>query len=87
MKQHYPYRFKTEYEFKNEFGESWWKVVDWNIWLMNDLLGKSLPIMINEVGLTSKLICNYSYNGISWKIYGTMLIENKPSYKPKNFVY
>ena len=84
MKKHYPYRFKTEEEFIEEFGECWHPDnIDWSYPEMNYLFGTPFPYD-NVIEIRYILGLN------SWCVSESMLIKNKrtkPNYKPKTFIY
>ena len=76
----YPFRFKTEEEFIEEFGDRWASPVDWGVSSMNYLFGQDFKSF--DPTATGG-------NQDGWHINRKMLIENdndyKPSYKPKKF--
>ncbi len=94
----YPYRFKTEEEFIEEFGEDWKDALidsggpNWTTaGEMDHLFGKDFPFKENELNLTDS---TYPIDGrwndpesiYNWLISWDMLTKNKPiqpSYKPK----
>jgi hypothetical protein len=89
----YPYRFKTEQEMINDYGENWMEVFGETGWNsdMNNLLGIDYPFMVDELNLDSTSPMNDDFediNGIDWSICPKMLTKNKPTkpnYKPKKF--
>jgi hypothetical protein len=87
MINNYPYRFKTEQEFINEYGGKF----RYNYYLdiqiqscwsenMDYLFGKLYPFVISEFDLKNKLLYMDDY-----LIKSFMLTKNviKPTYKPK----
>lgn len=92
MKNKYPYRFKTEKEFIDEYGSNWRHGrIDcgWNI-RMDYLLGKEYEYIKNEIVEDEYGELPIArVNGKSdyrWSISWGMLTKNKPkvpSYKPR----
>lgn len=91
----YPYRFKTEQEFINEFGENWRAVImrsgpDWAD-SMDHLFGQDFPYEDSQLNPRDSRYpvngrMNDPYTGCDWKISWEMLIPNKPkipNYKPR----
>jgi len=79
----WPYRFKTEEEFKNEFGVSWRSYVHWNSsGRMDHLFGTNWEYLDKNRHTIEDININYS-----WFINEKMLTENenKPNYKPRKF--
>jgi hypothetical protein len=77
------YRFKTEIEFEEEFGEDWKKLLGWNInGGMNYLFG----IVISEYIITDRIYSFIRYDG--WWINTDMVVVVPtliPDYRPKKF--
>ena len=84
MLKHYPYRFKTEEEFLEEYGERWHPDdIDWSYPEMNYLFGTPFP---HDNFIES----GYTLGLNNWYVSKNMLTKNvrtKPSYKPKTFIY
>lgn len=89
----YPYRFKTEKEFIDTFGEDWRDVItdrgpNWADGGMDHLFGKVFPFDKSKLNSKDN---DYPINGRwydpetskSWMIGWDMLISRLPSYKPK----
>ena len=90
----YPYRFKTEEECKNEFGDNWpwdcYPEIGWNE-EMTHLLGKDFPYLENELELDNQKADKSEDRlplgktrfideyGKDWLIGWDMLIKNKPN--------
>jgi len=79
MTEHYPYRFKTEAEFIEEFGENWnigrRGTVDWAIPKMNYLFGIPYPYYyVDRLEIPFTRLPSFDGWSISWD----MLTENKP---------
>jgi len=93
---YYPYRFKTEEEMVEEFGEYWHTGTEfdsgWND-DMDEFLGKDYPFQENEVKHDHhqpRLQRFHDSRGNGWSIDWKMLTKNKPklpTYQPKKFVY
>lgn len=94
MSQVFPYRFKTEQEFIEQFG------IDWKDYIqkdglpnwshdMNHLFGKPFPFIKNELHFNSEYPINSrwydSFIDEDWKISWLMLTktETRPNYNPK----
>ncbi len=91
MNLEYPYRFKTEQEFIEEYGEDWrlgnirgLGAFYWNP-SMNYLLGKDYPFVINLNVLDEDDIIP---NCDEWCISPDMLTKKVivPNYRPKVFI-
>jgi len=92
----YKYRFKTEEELLDEFGDNWHEEVDWNDeGYMDYLLGTDIDekyIEEDDYGIREFYIPNtntrVSYS--KWIITGNLIKKEKvlpPQYKPKKLVY
>jgi hypothetical protein len=85
----YPYRFKTNQEFIEEYGENWINSgIDWNDGNeMDYLFGQDYPFFIDEHDNLPKLSnTNPNISFGDWTISWDMLTPNiikKPNYKPK----
>jgi hypothetical protein len=93
----YPYRFKTEAEFIEEYGENWRDIVnnldDVNTWNdeMDYLFGKEFPYIDKKI-IYDRPYPMFGYfrddNNKVWGVSWYMLTPNIPkipTYKPKNF--
>ena len=75
----YPYRFMTEEEFEDRYGDDWLDTVHWNYNEMDYMYGITFPNN-HRIGM---------YDG--WTVYVNMLTDNeknkskKPSYTPRKF--
>ncbi len=83
-------RFKTEKEFRNEFGQEWYNKVDWNYNYMNYLFGTNVnfpedKINDNNYRLYIEDITHIRSNG-TWSINNKMIKLIVPNYKPKKFI-
>lgn len=84
----YSYRFKTEQEFIQEFGQQWKNIImfGWNV-KMNKFFGAILPYEPTPEQLLKKsnkdplTFLDEYYN---WTISWDMVKLNSPDYKPKN---
>ena len=73
----YPYRFKTQEEFEEEFGSDWRNIVRYN-WAsprMDYLFGTEYPFNITEDDFMNNSL---SELGV-WSVSNNMLIKNKPT--------
>ncbi len=95
MKKIYPYRFKTQAEFIEEYGSENWRDCGKDfafITLMDHLLGTSLKLTSDELKEKWIVSNNTSYkylkifdNNEVWYISETYLVLQTPNYKPKKF--
>jgi len=99
MKIQYPYRFKTEEEFKKEFGNNWMRSINLNgkpNWAfdgeMDHLFGKVFPYTKDQLNMSDKIYpigngirWNDPESQYDWSISWDMLTKNiiLPDYTPK----
>ncbi len=88
----YPFRFKTEAEFIEEYGENWRYIIPGYSWSdgMNYLFGKEFPYIQRKINYNEEnpISGYFRDNGKVWGISWYMLTPNipkTPSYKSKNF--
>jgi len=86
QKTQYKYRYKTEEEFKRDFGDVNWRNNVRLSWIidMDYLFGKN--VQSNDLNLSGDVI----FSEGSWDISKDMVTKNKlasPTYQPKKFVY
>jgi len=90
MKKHWPYRFKTEKEFIEEFGENWNNNINWANQSMNYLFGIPFEYDCETDIKNNHYIGHFVFGHTSWSIDTIMLTKNTlpvPNYNPKKFVY
>jgi hypothetical protein len=94
MKNYYPYRFKTEQEFIESYGEKWGMVIKINgpNWCsdMDYLFGKLFPFTKDKLNFKDSKypIHDRWQDRDNWLISWKMLTKNIqiPNYKPKKII-
>lgn len=94
--EEYPYRFRTEKEFIDDFGEEWsnnFFGIGWTD-AMNELFGLIYPYTENDISTFDDYYGKLPNirgprTNMMWSVHKNMLIKNKPkkpSYKPRQII-